>query len=76
MLKWVAANMLEIFTRCICLCGSRDSLALPNSDVLRPGQQEQDLSLLYSVQTGSGIHPAFFPNGTGGYFPGGKAAGV
>jgi hypothetical protein len=25
----------------------------------------QDLSLLHSVQTGSGAHPAFYPMGTG-----------
>jgi hypothetical protein len=25
------------------------------------------------VQTGSGVHPAFYPMGTGGPFPGGKA---
>jgi hypothetical protein len=36
----------------------------------------QDFSLLHSVQTGSGVHPASYPMGTGGYFPGSKAAGV
>jgi hypothetical protein len=34
------------------------------------------ISPLHSVQTGSGAHPAFYPNGTGGPFPRGKAAGV
>jgi hypothetical protein len=33
-------------------------------------------SLLLSVQTGSGAHPASYPMGTGGPFPAGKAAGV
>jgi hypothetical protein len=33
-------------------------------------------SLPHSVQTGSGIHPASYPMGTGGSFPGGKAAGA
>jgi hypothetical protein len=33
----------------------------------------QDFSLLPSVQTGSGAHPASYPMGTGGSFPGGKA---
>jgi hypothetical protein len=28
-----------------------------------------------SVQTGSGVHPTSYPMGTGGSFPGGKAAG-
>jgi hypothetical protein len=31
-------------------------------------------SLLRSVQTGSGAHPASYPMGTGGSSPGGKAA--
>jgi hypothetical protein len=34
----------------------------------------QELSLLDIVQTGSGAHPASYPMGTGGSFPGGKAA--
>jgi hypothetical protein len=29
-----------------------------------------DFSLLHSVQTGPGVHPAFYPMGTGGSFPG------
>jgi hypothetical protein len=29
-------------------------------------RQEQDFSLLYSVQTGSDAHPACYPVGTGG----------
>jgi hypothetical protein len=33
-------------------------------------------SLLHSVQTESGAHPAFYPIGTGGSFTGGKAAGT
>jgi hypothetical protein len=33
-------------------------------------------SLLHIVQTGSGAHPTSYPMGTGGYFPGGKAAGA
>jgi hypothetical protein len=33
-------------------------------------------SLLHSVQTDSGAHPASYPTGTGDSFPGGKAAGV
>jgi hypothetical protein len=33
-------------------------------------------SLLHSVQSGSGAHPASYPLGTGGSFPGGKTAGA
>jgi hypothetical protein len=36
----------------------------------------RDFSLLYSVQTGHEAHPASYPMGTGGSFPGGKAAGA
>jgi hypothetical protein len=35
-----------------------------------------DFSLLYSVQTGSGAHPAFYPMGIGGSYTGGKAGGA
>jgi hypothetical protein len=31
---------------------------------------------LHVVQTGSGFHPTSYPMGTGGSFPGGKAAGA
>jgi hypothetical protein len=33
-------------------------------------------SLHHRVQAGSGTHPASYPMGTGGSFPGGKAAGA
>jgi hypothetical protein len=36
----------------------------------------RDFSLLHSVQTGSGAHPASYTMGTRGCFPGGKAAGL
>jgi hypothetical protein len=51
------------------------------SDGLRAGWpgfdsgRKSDLSLLHVVQTGSGDHPASYPTGTGGSFPGGKSAG-
>jgi hypothetical protein len=35
-----------------------------------------DFSLLHSVQTGFGAHPASYTIGTGGSFSGGKAAGA
>jgi hypothetical protein len=34
----------------------------------------QEFSLFHIVQTGSGVHPTSYPMGTGGSFPGGKAA--
>jgi hypothetical protein len=39
----------------------------------------QDFYLRHSIQTdqtGSGAHPASYPMGTGGSFPGGKATGA
>jgi hypothetical protein len=36
----------------------------------------QEFSLLHVIQTGSGAHPASYPIGMGGSFPGGKEAGV
>jgi hypothetical protein len=35
-----------------------------------------NFSLRHRVQNGSGAHPASYPMGTGGSFPGGKAAGA
>jgi hypothetical protein len=35
-----------------------------------------NFSLHHRVQIGSGVHPAFYPMGTRGSFPGGKAAGA
>jgi hypothetical protein len=35
-----------------------------------------NFSLHHRVQNGSGTHPASYPVGTGGSFPGGKAAGA
>jgi hypothetical protein len=35
-----------------------------------------NISLHHRVQTGSGAHPASYPTGTGGCFPGGKATWV
>jgi hypothetical protein len=36
----------------------------------------QEFSLLHAVLTDPGAHPTSYPMGTGGSFPGGKAAGV
>jgi hypothetical protein len=35
-----------------------------------------NFSFHHRVQNGSGAHPAFYPMGTRGSFPGGKAAGT
>jgi hypothetical protein len=35
-----------------------------------------NFSLHYRIQSGSGVHPASYPMGTEGFFPGGKAAGA
>jgi hypothetical protein len=35
-----------------------------------------NFSLYHRVQNGSGAHPASYPTGTRGSFPGGKAAGA
>jgi hypothetical protein len=35
-----------------------------------------NFSLRHHVQTGSGVHPASYPMGTGSSFTGGKAAGA
>jgi hypothetical protein len=37
-------------------------------------QQGQECSLLHVIQTGYGAHPATYPMGIGGAFPGGKPA--
>jgi len=40
------------------------------------GLRAGNFSLHHRVQTGSGAHPASYPMGTRGSFPGGKAAGT
>jgi hypothetical protein len=40
------------------------------------GKGKKDFSLFHSVRTGSGVHPASYSMGAGGYFLGGKAAGA
>jgi hypothetical protein len=36
----------------------------------------RDLSLFHSVQTNTGVHPALYPVGAGGFFPGVSYRGV
>jgi hypothetical protein len=40
---------------------------------VRPPTETENFSSSPCIQTGSGAHPAFYPMGTGGSFPGGKA---
>jgi hypothetical protein len=41
-----------------------------------PGGEVGNFYLHHHVQNGSGVHPASYPMGTGGSFPGGEAAGA
>jgi hypothetical protein len=43
---------------------------------VRFSAEARDFSLLHSIQTGPGAHPATCPMGTGGLFLRGKATGV
>jgi hypothetical protein len=49
---------------------------LDNRGIKFESQYGQEFSFLHIVQTGSGVHPASYPMGTGGSFPRGKAAGA
>jgi hypothetical protein len=42
---------------------------------VRFAAEAENFSLHHRVQNGSGAHPASYPMGTRGFFPGGKAAG-
>jgi hypothetical protein len=60
---------------------SRDSVVGIATDWTTEGSEfesryGQEFSLLQIVQTGSEVHPTAYPMGTGGSFPGGKAAGA
>jgi hypothetical protein len=45
------------------------------SSTVRFPAGDRNFSLNHRVQNGSGAHPASYPMGTRGSFPGGKAAG-
>jgi hypothetical protein len=55
--------------------GSRDSSATGWTARVR-FPEWKDLSLIHSVQTGSGFHPTSYPMGTGAKFPRDKASGA
>jgi hypothetical protein len=55
---------------------SRDSVVGPIEKSEFESRWGQEFSLLQIVQTGSEVHPTSSPMGTGGSFPGGKAAGA
>jgi hypothetical protein len=60
-------------------CVLKELIELIEKPTKGPGFESrwgQELSLLHVVQTGSGAHPASYLMGTGGSFPGGKAAGA
>jgi hypothetical protein len=64
--------------RIYCLQRSRDSaVGMATGWTAERSEFEsregQDVSSLHVVQTGSGAHPASYPMGIGGSFPGGKA---
>jgi len=48
--------------------GLDDRLSIPG--------RGRDFSHLHRVQTDSGAHPASYPMGSGGRFPGGRTAGA
>jgi hypothetical protein len=53
--------------------GSSVSMTMDWTTRVRPSTRAKDSSFSLCVQTGSGDHPASYPMGTGGPFPGGKA---
>jgi hypothetical protein len=53
--------------------GSSVSLTTDWTTGVRSPTEAEDFSFSLYVQTGSGAHPASYPMGTGGPFPGGKA---
>jgi hypothetical protein len=67
------ATLLSSLSRdsSVSIAGLRD----PGSRVRFPAGAENS-SLHHRVQNGSGAHPASYPMGTRGSFPGGKAAGA
>jgi hypothetical protein len=72
------------FSECLRMCNSRDSsvgIALgygldDRGSRVRFQAGARSFSLHHRVQNGSGAHPASYPMGTRGSFPGGKAAGA
>jgi hypothetical protein len=56
--------------------GIATGYGLDDREVVFESRWGQELSLLHVVQTGSGVHPASYPMGTGSPFPGVKTAGV
>jgi hypothetical protein len=55
---------------------SRYSDGLQAGRMMFEFRQGQDFSLLHNFKIGSRAHPAAYPMGTGGLFPGGKAPGA
>jgi hypothetical protein len=56
--------------------GIATSYGLDDQGIEFESQWGQEFSLLHVVQTDPGAHHTSYPMGTGGPFPGGKAAGA
>jgi hypothetical protein len=73
--------LVPVFKKALAFTGSRGSSGSIVSDYglddrvikVRSPTRAEDFSSNPCVQTGSGAHPASYPMGTGGPFPGGKA---
>jgi hypothetical protein len=55
---------------------SREAFVSFNADYIGKWAGVGNFSLHHYIQNGSGAHPASYPVGTRGSFPGGKAAGA
>jgi hypothetical protein len=72
---WPSVNIIKMLnkrycTSQLCVCRYSDGLRFDG-----PGSIPIKFSLLHSVQTDSGAHPASYAIGTWGYFLGGKRQG-
>jgi hypothetical protein len=56
--------------------GTATGYGLDDQGVKFESRWGKEFPLLHAVQTGSENRPASYPMGTGGSFPGGKAAGT
>jgi hypothetical protein len=80
--KWVTCNLfIQAVSIAHWIRDSSVGIALgygldDRGSRVRFSAEAGDFSLHHSVQIGSGAHPASYPMGTRGSFPGGKAAGV
>jgi hypothetical protein len=78
----ISADKIRIFENSVFAVVSQDSAVgiaasywLDDRGVGVTSRWGQEFSPLHVFQTGSGVHPTFYPMCTGGCFPGSKAAG-